>query len=98
LFYSSSVNHTQKNQHLKLAATYSPFKESTIGARGLNFRVRNENGCTPAAKPPTLKADFNDLDTLKRCRPSMQNIRDGSSTQRTLLNKSDWSEQWDLNP
>lgn len=26
------------------------FPASTIGAGGLNFRVRNENGCTPTAK------------------------------------------------
>ena len=29
---------------------------STIGDGGLNFRVRNENGWTPSAKAPTLKA------------------------------------------
>ncbi len=46
-----------KNQHLKLAVTYSPLA-STIGAEKLNFRVRNGNGCTLLAKPPTLKADF----------------------------------------
>ena len=38
-----------------LAMTYSPFKESTIGARRLNFRVRNENGWTPSAESPTYK-------------------------------------------
>ena len=43
-----------KIKDLKLAATYSPTKGSTIGARGLNFRVRNGNGWTPTAKPPTL--------------------------------------------
>ena len=40
-------------ENLKLAMTYSPFKESTIGAKKLNFRVRNENGCTLLAKSPT---------------------------------------------
>jgi hypothetical protein len=35
-----------------LAATYSRLS-TTIGAEGLNCRVRNENGCTPFAKPPT---------------------------------------------
>src|SRR3989344_6002474 len=35
-----------------LAATYSCLA-TTIGADGLNYRVRNENGCTPIAKPPT---------------------------------------------
>ena len=43
------------DQCCMLAMTYSPFKESTIGASGLNFRVRNENGCTPTAEPPTYK-------------------------------------------
>jgi hypothetical protein len=33
--------------------TYSPPKRSTIGAGGLNFRVRNEIGCTPTAESPT---------------------------------------------
>ena len=28
---------------------------STIGGSGLNFRVRNENGCTPNPKAPTLR-------------------------------------------
>ena len=34
-----------------LATTYSRTRRAstTIGAGGLNFRVRNENGCTPAA-------------------------------------------------
>ena len=27
-------------------------KTTTIAASGLNCRVRNENGCDPAAKPP----------------------------------------------
>jgi hypothetical protein len=33
------------------AATYSPTQKprSTIGAEGLNFRVRNGNGCVPLA-------------------------------------------------
>lgn len=31
---------------------------STIGDERLNFRVRNENGWTPFAKAPTLKADL----------------------------------------
>ena len=30
-----------------------PQQRSTIGAGGLNFRVRNGNGWTPSAKPPT---------------------------------------------
>ncbi len=38
-----------------LALTYSPLS-STIGAGGLNFRVRNENGCDPAAKAPAQRA------------------------------------------
>ena len=42
-----------------LAMTYSPFKESTIGARRLNYRVRNENGCTPSAESPTYKIHTN---------------------------------------
>lgn len=42
-----------KIENLELAPTYSPFKESTIGDGGLNFRVRNENGCTPTSKAPT---------------------------------------------
>ena len=33
----------------------SPFR-STIGASGLDFRVRNENGYDPTAKPPKLNA------------------------------------------
>lgn len=32
-----------------------PFEKSTIGARKLNFRVRNENGCTLSANSPTYK-------------------------------------------
>ncbi len=32
-----------------LATTYSPTKGSTIGAGGLNFRVRNGNGWDPSA-------------------------------------------------
>src|SRR3989344_6091853 len=35
-----------------LAATYSCLT-TTIGADGLNCRVRNENGCNTVAKPPT---------------------------------------------
>ena len=38
-----------------LAATYSCLA-TTIGADGLNCRVRNENGCNTVAKPPTQKA------------------------------------------
>ena len=30
-------------------------RRSIIGANGLNFRVRNEIGCDPIAKPPTSK-------------------------------------------
>jgi hypothetical protein len=35
----------------------SPLR-STIGARRLNFRVRNGNGCDPSAKPPDSKILF----------------------------------------
>lgn len=35
-----------------LAPTYSPLA-STIGSRGLNCRVRKENGCDPSDKAPT---------------------------------------------
>jgi len=42
-----------KIEDSELAVTYSPFKESTIGATKLNFRVRNGNGCTLGADPPT---------------------------------------------
>ena len=35
-----------------LAPTYSPLA-STIGSGGLNCRVRNEDGCTPADEAPT---------------------------------------------
>ena len=45
----------EADQCCMLAMTYSPFKESTIGARRLNFRVRNENGWTPSAESPTYK-------------------------------------------
>ena len=41
-----------------LAMTYSSFKESTIGAKKLNFRVRNENGCTLLAESPTYKTHY----------------------------------------
>ncbi len=37
-----------------LAATYSCLA-TTIGADGLNCRVRNENGCNTVAKPPGQK-------------------------------------------
>lgn len=40
-----------------LAMTYSSLA-STIGAKWLNFRVRNEIGWTPLAESPTLKADL----------------------------------------
>lgn len=39
-------------EHSVLAPTYSPLA-STIGSRGLNFRVRKENGCDPSDKAPT---------------------------------------------
>src|SRR3989344_526469 len=42
-------------EHSVLAATYSRLS-TTIGADGLNCRVRKENGCFPIAKPPTQKA------------------------------------------
>ena len=47
-----------------LAATYSCLA-TTIGAEGLNCRVRNENGCTPFAKPPTqnTQKNFSVIDT-----------------------------------
>lgn len=37
--------------NFSLATTYSsnPCGISTIGAGGLNYRIRNGNGCTPAA-------------------------------------------------
>ncbi len=34
-------------------------RRSTIGAIRLNCRVRNENGCTPDANPPTYKIHTN---------------------------------------
>ncbi len=37
--------------------TYSPLT-STIGSSGLNFRVRNENGCDPTDKPPEQKTQY----------------------------------------
>gem|GEM_PF-5907795 len=46
-----------------LAATYSRLS-TTIGAEGLNCRVRNENGCTPFAKPPTHNFQTNDQYSL----------------------------------
>lgn len=43
-------------KRFELATTYSPSPEqSTIGTTELNFRVRNENGCTPLAESPTYK-------------------------------------------
>ena len=47
----------QKVENSVLAATYSPLA-STIGTTGLNFRVRNENGCDPSVKPPTQKTQL----------------------------------------
>ena len=41
-----------------LAPTYSPPKRSTIGDEKLNFRVRNENGCTLLANAPTHNIQF----------------------------------------
>ncbi len=46
--------HVSTNQTLRTGG-YLLFREinlSTIGANGLNFRVRNENGCCPVAEPP----------------------------------------------
>ena len=37
------------------AITYSRLA-TTIGAGGLNFRVRNENGCDPTAEAPAQNA------------------------------------------
>jgi hypothetical protein len=44
-------------QRKSLATTYSPTAvcRSTIGAGGLNFRVRNGNGWVPAAMVTRLK-------------------------------------------
>ncbi len=47
----SIQSYNVKIERSNLAATYSPLA-STIGARELNFRVRNENGCFPSAEPP----------------------------------------------
>ena len=44
-------------EHSVLAATYSCLT-TTIGADGLNCRVRDENGCNTVAKPPTQKAQI----------------------------------------
>ncbi len=41
-------------ENLMLAPTYSAPFGSTFGDGSLNCRVRNENGCTPPAKAPTL--------------------------------------------
>lgn len=40
-----------KNRRMRLAVSYSPrpLQPSTIGAGGLNYRVRNGIGCTPSA-------------------------------------------------
>ena len=49
MFFKSALN----------VGAYLLFRlRSTLGDGGLNFRVRNENGWTPSAKAPTLKADF----------------------------------------
>ena len=44
-----------RNLKLKtlVGADLLSLKRSTIGAGGLNFRVRNGNGCTPTARAPT---------------------------------------------
>jgi hypothetical protein len=41
-------------EKLKVGAYLLSPLRSTIGGSGLNFRVRNENGCTPTPKAPTL--------------------------------------------
>src|SRR3989338_10983276 len=42
-------------EHSVLAPTYSRLS-TTIGAGGLNFRVRKENGCDPTAEAPARSA------------------------------------------
>ena len=42
-------------EHSVLAPTYSRLS-TTIGAGGLNYRVRNENGCDPTAEAPARNA------------------------------------------
>ncbi len=56
-------------QYIVLAAAYSPLS-STIGSRGLDFRVRNGNGYYPTDKPPKQC-----IQCVTRC---------GRSTKRTL--------------
>ena len=51
------LHSSRKNEHKILATTYSPLA-STIGAGGLDFRVRNGIGYTPAAKSPVFYARF----------------------------------------
>ncbi len=50
-------------KHSVLAPTYSPLA-STIGSRGLNCRVRKENGCDPSDKAPTQNAQMSILRPL----------------------------------
>ena len=59
-----------------LAATYSRLA-TTIGAEGLNCRVRNENGCFPFAKPPTH--NFQTKDLFAENRRATQEIRKQST-------------------
>ena len=63
-----------------LAMTYSPFKKSTIGAKKLNFRVRNENGCTLLANSPTLNLQkiqmlFLSYDQVAKLVPDLNTVK-----------------------
>ena len=42
-------------------------KQSTIATSELNFRVRNENGCDPAVKPPEQKTQNYKIQTNRVC-------------------------------
>jgi hypothetical protein len=50
-----------------LAPTYSAPFGSTFGDGSLNFRVRNENGCTPPAKAPTFNLELDKILHILDC-------------------------------
>ena len=58
-----------------LAATYSCLT-TTIGADGLNCRVRNENGCNTVAKPPTHNIRFSSLSETCSLKTEGDNLKE----------------------
>jgi hypothetical protein len=57
----------------KVAATYFPaFYCSIIGAKGLNFSVRDGKRWTPSLKPPSMS--YGAWDGRKRCIGQLKNV------------------------